>query len=222
MREKPRRIPSAAMVVACIALFAALTGGAFAAKKLIDGKDIENNSITSKDIAKDTLKGSDVKAEALKGKDIKESSLAEVPSAATATDAGGLVGLTAVRVEPFTLTNGGEQQIYQRGAFTLTASCAINEGGNDIARILISTSVDNSAFDAEDDAPDLDIATPPGDREFIEANIATTTAQIDSSSDGSAIAPDGSEIAGADLTAAVNLAQDPAGTCRFYGYVMGV
>lgn len=224
MEDKTRRTPSAAMVIACIALFAALTGGAFAAKGAIDSKDIENNSITSKDVKKDSLKGSDIKKNSLKGNDIDESKLGEVPSAATAVNANnanGFGGLTAVRVAPFTLTNGQEQQIYQRGAFTLTATCSINEGGTDFARILISTSVNNSSFDAEDTEEDLDTATPAVDREFLVAEPATTDPEIDSNSDGSAFAPDGSEIAGAELTAAVNLVQDGAGVCRYFGVVFG-
>jgi hypothetical protein len=209
------------MVIACIALFAALSGGAIAAKNSIDSKDIENNSITSKDVKKDSLKGSDVKKDSLKGSDVNESKLGEVPSAANATNADGVAGLAAVRVAPFTLTDGQEQQIYQRGAFTLTATCTINDGGDDFARILIATTVNNSSFDAEDTTEDLDTTTLADDREFLVAEPLTTDPEIDSNSDGSAFAPDGSEIAGADLTAAVNLVQDGPGVCRFYGMVLG-
>jgi hypothetical protein len=219
------RRPSAATVIACVALFAALSGGAIAAKSSIDSKDIENNSITSKDVKKDSLKGSDVKKNSLKGSDINESKLGEVPSAANAanaTNADGLAGLAAVRVAPFTLTDGQEQQIYQRGAFSLTATCTINDGGDDFARILIATTVNDSSFDAEDTTEDLDTNTLADDREFLVAEPLTTEPEMDSNSDGSAFAPDGSEITGADLTAAVNLVQDGPGVCRFYGMVLGV
>ena len=209
------------MVVACIALFAALTGGAFAAKGLIDSKDIENNSITGRDVKKDSLVGSDIKANSLKGKDVDESTLGEVPAASSATDANAVGGVGVTRIAPFTLTTGQEQQVYQGGAFTLTASCVIDDGGFDRAAIVISTSVDNSSFDGEDSEPDLDIATLAADREVIKAEPPTGTPEIDASSDVSAFAPDGTEITAAELTAAVNLPQDGAGACRYYGLVYG-
>jgi hypothetical protein len=209
------------MVIACIALFAALSGGAIAAKNSIDSKDIENNSITSKDVKKDSLKGSDVKKDSLKGGDVNESKLGEVPSAANATNADGVGGVPVTHIAPFTLTAGQQQQVFQRGAFTLTADCVINDGGTDRARVLISTNVDNSSFDAEDNGEDLDIATLAADRELILAAPATGTPSMDASSDVSAFAPDGTEITAAELTAAVNLPQDGAGVCRFYGLVYG-
>lgn len=46
--------PSPAMVVALVALFSSLAGGATAAK-LISGKQIANNSITGKDVRKNSL-----------------------------------------------------------------------------------------------------------------------------------------------------------------------
>jgi hypothetical protein len=58
--------PSPGLVIAVIALFAALSGAAFA----LPGK----NSVDSGDVKKNTLKG----------KDIKESTLGRVPSASTA------------------------------------------------------------------------------------------------------------------------------------------
>lgn len=221
MTEKTVRRPSASMVIACIALFAALSGGAYAA--------LSKNSVTSKQIQNGTVAGKDLKPDTLKGKQIKESKLGEVPTAASAgsadsaDDAAKIAGVEVVRVQPFTLTNGQSQQIYQRGTLTLTASCSINEGGTtDFARILISTSVDNATFDAEDTTPDLDIGTLATNRDFLQASPATGTPSIDSNSDGSAFAPGGSEIAGADLTAAVNLSQDGVGVCRFFGLVYGV
>lgn len=223
MGDRKGRRPSASIVIACIALFAALSGGAFAAKNLIDSKDIENNSITSKDVKKDALKGSDVKKNSLKGSDVDESKLGEVPAAASATsadnatNADGVAGVEAVRVEPFTLTNGGSQQVLQHGAFTLTATCVINDGGTDFARVIIETSVDNAAMDAADTTEDLDVATPVAERDFATTSTPTGTPQVDQEDDGGAVAPDGTEILGQEFISTINANGDPAGTCRFGG-----
>ena len=141
----------------------------------------------------------------------------QVPSAASADTAGDSArvgGVEVINVQPFTLTNGQTKELFQRGAFTLTATCSINEGGNDIARVLISTSVNNAAFDGDGSETDLDATTPAADREYQEVGAATGSPGIDQESDGAAIAPDGSEILGNDAVAAVNLPQDGIGVCK--------
>jgi len=64
-------------VVAYLALFLALGGSAIAAKPLIDGADVQDESLT----------GADVQNDSLTGDDIAEASLGQVPSAATADTA---------------------------------------------------------------------------------------------------------------------------------------
>jgi hypothetical protein len=56
------RLPSPALVLAIIAVFAACTGGAFAAGK-ISGSQIKDGSITGKDIKNDSLTGTDIKGQ---------------------------------------------------------------------------------------------------------------------------------------------------------------
>lgn len=215
MEKGKRWRPSPAMVVACIALFAALGGGAYAA--------LSKNSVKSKQVKNGSLLGKDLKKNTLTGKQVKESKLGNVPSATSAdsaTAAGSadsVGGMRVVHVEPFTLTNGGSQDILTNGAFTLTATCSINEGGIDYARVLISTTVANSSFDGDDATEDLDPTTLAADRGYMEASTGTGTAVIDQESDGAAWAPDGSEIMGNDAFAAVNLPADAAGTCRYGG-----
>lgn len=75
------RRPSAAMLVACVALFVALGGVGYAAAT-IDSGDIVNNSVRSKDVRNRGLRGGDLRKNTLGGTQIKESKLAEVPSAA--------------------------------------------------------------------------------------------------------------------------------------------
>jgi len=83
---RPRRRPSAALVVACIALFVALGGVGYAAAT-ISGKNIQNGTITNKDLKNRTLTGKKVTQNGLGGSVIKESSLGRVPSASTALNA---------------------------------------------------------------------------------------------------------------------------------------
>jgi hypothetical protein len=209
MEKRKRRRPSASMVIACIALFAALTGGAYAA--------LSKNSVKSKQVKNGALLGEDLKKDTLTGKQIKEAKLKQVPSAASASAADSVGGMEVIHVEPFTLTNGGSQQILQSGAFTLTATCSINEGGSDFARVLIATTVANSAFDGDGTNEDLDPASLATDREYMVASSTTGNPSIDQESDGTAWAPDGTEIMGNDAFGAVNLPADGAGTCRFGG-----
>jgi hypothetical protein len=71
MKRLSRFRPSPALVIACIALFAAMGGSAYAAV-VITGKNVKNYSLTGKDIKKDGIGGVTV----------KESRLSTVPSAA--------------------------------------------------------------------------------------------------------------------------------------------
>lgn len=206
-----KRRPSASLLIACLALFVALGGGAYAVSKA---------NVTSKQIKNGSVKGKDLKNDTVTGKQVKEESLGQVPSAAssdTAGDSTRVGGVEVINVQPFTLTNGQTRELFKRGAFTLTASCSINEGGQDFARVLIATSVDNAAFDGDDAETDLDVATPATDREYQQASNGTGTPTIDQESDGAAIAPDGSEILGNDAVAAINLPQDGVGVCKFAG-----
>lgn len=99
MKKLNRILPSPAMVVACVALFVAMGGSAYAlGTGVIDGREIKNYSLTGKDVKKDGIGGVTV----------KESRLGTVPSAeslshsATVTGAGQAVRgkgvVSAVRV----------------------------------------------------------------------------------------------------------------------------
>jgi hypothetical protein len=87
-----RRTPSPAMVIALIALFVAMGGGAYAAIKLpknsVGTKQLKKNAVTSSKIKASAVKGSKVANNSLTGNDILESSLAKVPSASSSDDAG--------------------------------------------------------------------------------------------------------------------------------------
>lgn len=78
--------PSAALVVACLALLVAM-GGTGYASGLITGKQVKNSSLTGKDIKDATLTGNDVAADALTGADVDEAGLGAVPQALSAGSA---------------------------------------------------------------------------------------------------------------------------------------
>ena len=81
MKRLLRNGPSPAMVIACIALAVALGGTSYAAIKL------PANSVGTKQLKKNAVTSPKVKNNSLKGADIVESSLGQVPSAASATNA---------------------------------------------------------------------------------------------------------------------------------------
>lgn len=81
VRMLSRRIPSPAMVVACIALMVALGGTSYAAIALAA------NSVGTKQLKRGAVTGVKVRNNALTGVQIAESKLARVPSAANATNA---------------------------------------------------------------------------------------------------------------------------------------
>lgn len=76
------------IVVAYLALFVALGGSAVAAKPLIDGADVQDESLTGADIQNDSLTGDDIVESSLG----KVSSATTADSATTAGDAGTLDG----------------------------------------------------------------------------------------------------------------------------------
>jgi hypothetical protein len=75
------------MAVALVALFISLGGVSFGAAVVITGKSIKNNTVGTKDLKNNDIRGKDVRNGTLKGSDIVESSLAQVPSAASADNA---------------------------------------------------------------------------------------------------------------------------------------
>jgi hypothetical protein len=84
IRRIPR--PSAAMLVACAALFAAIGGTSYAAL-MVTGANVVNGSLTGADVAKKSLGGNRLKKNTIGGSRVRESSLGTVPSAAHATSA---------------------------------------------------------------------------------------------------------------------------------------
>jgi hypothetical protein len=82
--------PSPAMIVAIIALFAALTGSAYAAlgKNTVGSKQLKSKAVTTGKIANNAVNGAKVAPGSLSGEDINVSALGTVPSATSAASAG--------------------------------------------------------------------------------------------------------------------------------------
>jgi hypothetical protein len=80
MRSISLRRPSASMIVASVALFAALGGSSYAAAK-ITGKEIANHTIRGVDVKKRSLGPSTLKLDSVGGAQIDETSLDTVPNA---------------------------------------------------------------------------------------------------------------------------------------------
>jgi len=186
------RRPSPALILSLIALFAVLGGSAYAA--------LSKNSVGSRQI----------KPNAVKGEDVKESTLGKVPTAKA-------LGKYKATNLDLTLNDGQSEEIATAGPLTLTAQCRINDGGFDIAEVLISTSADDAAFDGDDGDADFDAADPPLAIAAIEA--PTGTPAYDNESDGSARAASGEALTTSSVSTAVN-AFGAAGTCHFDGQVL--
>jgi hypothetical protein len=99
MKALKRLRPSPAMAIACVALFAALGGGAYAAAT-INGNSIKKGTITPSKIKSRSLSGSQVRSNGIGGPSIKESTLGEVPkakAAQTATNATNATNATTAK-----------------------------------------------------------------------------------------------------------------------------
>ena len=107
--------PSPALVVACIALFVALSGFGYAAIKLprnsvgtkqlrngaVTGKKIAKNAVSGAKIAPDAVTGDKVADNSISGADVLESSLGRVPLATNANTVAGLAPSTFARANRF-------------------------------------------------------------------------------------------------------------------------
>ena len=144
MAHHGRRRPSAAMVVAVIALVVAASGSAFAAGRLVNGDSL---------IKKHSLSGDRLRSRTITGKQIKLSSLGQVPSAKTAANASALDGHPAsafaldtnvVRTGLVTASGGQTVKLASFGPFTVNLQCNDNGDGTFDAVINVTSSAANS------------------------------------------------------------------------------
>lgn len=134
-------------LIAYLALFVALGGTASAAviasKNSVNSKSIVNGQVRKPDVGKNAVTGAKIAGDTVTGADVKESSLGQVPSAATAGIAGnaGLLGgspasafaaagkvLTAGRVAM--VGNQAQKTLITNGTVSLLANCPSGPGGD--------------------------------------------------------------------------------------------
>jgi hypothetical protein len=191
MRTRFLRRPSAATVIALIALFVAIGGTAGAATKLIitganvknhslTGADVKNGSLTGtqikkgsltgKQIKNGSLTGTQIKNDSLTGKQINESSLATVPSAANANTVGGKSPGSFAPAGKWALIGGnatGANVLAQSGGFgTVTRAGTgfylVDAGANITGKPLTATISLSGGFAQVDVAPCGGNANNPG------------------------------------------------------------
>jgi hypothetical protein len=153
VKSSPSRMPSPALVIACLALFVSLGGVSYAvATGFIDSRELKDNTIRSKDVRNNTLRtfdirnnevrgfdirnssvqGRDVAFDTLTGADVSEPSLGKVPSATTAdsaasaasaTSAGSVGGVTMRRFNYAAAAGSGFAEVLNFGGLRLEAAC---------------------------------------------------------------------------------------------------
>ncbi len=148
MRELLRRRPSAALVVAVIALVVAATGTAVAASQRVDGDSL---------IKKGSLSGTRLRDHTLTRLQIKVSALGTVPKAKNADELGGRppsaylgggggggsqIGTNGV-VKTAGSANGTKVTLFTSGPFTVTMTCT-DDGTETSSEIDASSSEDQS------------------------------------------------------------------------------
>jgi hypothetical protein len=145
MRQLRQRRPSAAMVVAIVALVIAASGTAMAADKLVSGDSL---------IKKHSLSGDRLRNDTVIGKQIKLSSLGQVPSAKTAVNAqqlGGrpasdyVLGSSTVTQSGLVTASGGQTvKLASFGPFTVSLKCNDDGDGTFDAEVDVTSTNSNS------------------------------------------------------------------------------
>jgi hypothetical protein len=140
MRKILRRLPSPAMVVACIALAVALGGTSYAAIKLprnsVGTSQLQKNAVVASKLStrsvgpqklqNNTVTTRAVKDDQLTGPKIVESTLAKVPSAANADTAANATlagGNTVKRFTTIVAPGGAEATVLNLNGLTITLAC---------------------------------------------------------------------------------------------------
>jgi hypothetical protein len=192
--------PSPAMIVALIALFAALGGSAYAAKK-IGTKEIKANAITTGKIKKNAITTSKIKKEAVTGAKIKETTLGAVPNATNATNATNAVNATNwSRYYTSGLKKANLGQTVALGAigpFSIEGVCTDAGGGTNEAQVRISTNASGS-FLYTDESSYTEADFDPGDPGFLTTEVASSgpywLGYYGYYNEWHAVSPDGSQI----------------------------
>jgi hypothetical protein len=166
-----RHRPSPAMVVALIALFVALGGGAYAAIKLpknsVSSKQLKKGAVHNSDIAANAVTGAKVKAGSLDGTDFKAGTLLQGPAGPAGRDGtNGINGAANVTYRTFLANAAGNGTLGEAGATCNAGERLIGGGGgwvnnaNPPTSYELNGSVSDNGPATLGDAPIAEGATP--------------------------------------------------------------
>jgi hypothetical protein len=183
-----KRRPTAALIVAIVALVAAMSGAAVAlpGKNTVKSNDIAKDAVKSSDIAKeavssaeitdDKVKSKDLQDDGIKGKDVGEGALdsshlsdyellGDSPVKVTATER---VTLAAARAA------APETPLYSADSIDVYAKCLVATGPGVISgEIYARSSADGAMMEGTDDLPGSE------GTEFLNASTAEVDRQLD-------------------------------------------
>lgn len=134
-----------ALVISLIALFVALGGSAYAAKK-IGSKEIKSNAITAGKIKKNAITTAKIQNNAVTGAKLNEGTLGAVPNATNAANAINAQTQNAQNFSKYPssglkkASTGQNVTVLTAGPFTITGKCKDEGGGYTSARLYITTS----------------------------------------------------------------------------------
>jgi hypothetical protein len=200
-----------------IAVFLVLGGASAVAAKKIGSNELKSNSVTTAKIKKNAVTTAKIKKDAVTGAKVKESTLAEVPSAASAQNAANFQKFVPFGI--VTANSGETKVLVTYGPFSLTGQCLV-DGANLDANVIFATTEDHTAFGGDDtNEGDIGPATPESER-LIEDPGASSSG-VPQNSDGyddqfNAQAPSGRSWAGT----VESWASKDAGQCRWSGYIL--
>jgi len=233
------RRPSPALIVAFTALFVSLTGTGYAVQRASVGSaqlkrnavtktKIKKNAVTASKLKKNSVTTPKMKKNAVTGDKVLESSLGKVP------DSDKLEGNRAtafeksskfIRLGVVTAGDDETKELYRQGPFTLKGKCELNfgVGPSDLATITIATTQAKSSYDGEGTEAQGgltvgDFGPSDGDMFFVAGGGGVGEPGIQSSDDGMALAPDGTQFV-AQVWAGTNLMNQP-GRCQFGGLIV--
>ncbi len=137
MKRILRRMPSPAMVVACISLAVALGGTSYAAITLprnsvgplqlranaVNAKKLQTRSVGPNKLQNNAVSDRSVRDDSLTGAKINESTLGQVPAAAKADDSTLVAGNTVRRFVTTVAPNGAEATVLNLNGLVVTLTC---------------------------------------------------------------------------------------------------
>jgi hypothetical protein len=232
MKRILRRLPSPAMVVACIALAVALGGTSYAAIKLprnsVGTKQLQKNAVVATKLSErsvgprklqnNAVTARTVKKDQLTGEKIVESTLQKVPSATmadTAANANTVGGYLPRRFSTSVAPNGPAQTVLSLNGLVITLACP---GGS--VQLLANNGAGEPAqlrFDGVDDASTV---FEGGSADF----VGTTNANLNNSVNRGSGAAYYVRANGTGATALYGWREDALGGssgCRVFGQAIG-